>query len=208
MTDVYVSVDIETDGDAPGLSSMLSIGAVALYPESFSSTMATHSSFYATLKRLPEARPSTATMEWWDQFPKQWAETRLGAADPAVVMKNLEWWVQKVLQDMEQKGVKDPVAIFVAAPIGFDFSFVYYYLHRFLGRCVFGHNGVDLRSVAMGILGNDYRYKTENYPQEWKTTLQHTHNALEDAEEQADRFRLMMTWRRKMELRLKAQEKT
>jgi len=208
MTDIYFSVDIETDGDAPGLSSMLSIGAVALYPESYSSTMANHSTFYATLKRLPESRPLTATMEWWDQFPKQWAEARLGAADPAVVMKNLELWVQKVLQDMEQKGVKDPVAIFVAAPIGFDFSFVYYYLHRFLGRCVFGHNGVDLRSVAMGILGNDYRYKTENYPQEWKSPLPHTHNALEDAEEQADRFRLMMTWRRKMELRLKAQEKT
>lgn len=201
MTEIYFSVDIETDGDAPGISSMLSLGAVAMYPQSHSPTMPVHSTFYRTLRRLPEARPSNSTMEWWDQFPKQWAETRAGAIDPKKAMEELEEWVQTVLADMAEKGISAPTPIFLAGPIGFDFSFVYYYMHRFLGRCIFGHNGVDLRSVAMGILGLGYRHKKEQLPEEWNTTLPHTHNALEDAEEQADRFRLMMSWRSRMYLR-------
>jgi hypothetical protein len=68
---------------------------------------------------------------------------------------------------------------------------------------VFGHNGVDMRSLAMGILDQPYLAKKDRHPGEWETKLPHTNNALEDAMEQADRFIKMMTWRRKMTLRAK-----
>jgi hypothetical protein len=160
--------------------------------------------FYKTFKRLPDATPSNRTMEWWDQFPKQWEEARRDPTHPAKGMERFEGWVQRTLDDLGNKEwCADPEPIFLAGPIGFDFSFVYYYMNRFLGRCIFGHNGVDMRSLAMGILDQPYRTKTEKYPGEWATKLPHTHNALEDAMEQADRFIKMMEWRRKMELRLK-----
>lgn len=203
MTEIYFSVDIETDGDCPGLSSMLSLGAVVVAPnpEGHADRYSTHGTFYKTFKRLPEARPSNATMEWWDQFPKQWVETRHEPVDPAKGMKDFEDWVNAEIRDASYHGISDPKPIFLAGPIGFDFTFVYYYCHRFLGRCIFGHNGVDMRSLAMGILDKPYRTKKEQYPGEWETKLPHTHNALEDAMEQADRFRKMMEWRGKMELR-------
>lgn len=203
MTEVYISVDIETDGDCPGLSSMLSLGAVSIYPHVKDEWMGAHSTFYKTFRRLPEARPSNDTMEWWDQFPKQWEETRRIPVDPAEGMKDFENWVLQVMRDMEAAGVQDPKPIFLAGPIGFDFTFVYYYMHRFLGRSIFRHNGVDMRSVAMGICDGNYLADKKWYPAEWATSLPHTHNALEDAMEQADRFRKMMLWRKKMELRTK-----
>lgn len=203
MTEIYFSVDIETDGDCPGLNSMLSLGAVVILPcrEGHPDAYRTDDTFYKTFKRLPEARPSNATMEWWDQFPKQWAETRREPVDPAQGIKDFDSWVNWTIGGLNRELYPDPKPIFLAGPIGFDFTFVYYYMHRFLGRCVFGHNGVDMRSLAMGLLDQPYLTKKERYPNEWATRLPHTHNALEDAMEQADRFIKMMTWRRAMELK-------
>lgn len=203
MTEIYFSVDIETDGDCPGLNSMLSLGAVVILPcpEGHPDAYRTDDTFYKTFKRLPEARPSNATMEWWDQFPKQWAETRREPVDPAQGIKDFDSWVNWTIGGLNRELYPDPKPIFLAGPIGFDFTFVYYYMHRFLGRCVFGHNGVDMRSLAMGLLDQPYRTKKERYPNEWATRLPHTHNALEDTMEQADRFIKMMTWRRAMELK-------
>ena len=199
MTEIYISVDIETDGDCPGLSSMLSLGAVVISPNppGHAALYSVGDTFYKTFKRLPEARPSNATMEWWDNFPKQWEETRRNPVDPAEGMKDFEDWVVSAMRALEAEDVRDPKPIFLAGPIGFDFTFVYYYMHRFLGRSIFGHNGVDMRSLAMGILDQPYLAKKERHPIEWATKLPHTHNALEDAMEQADRFIKMMEWRKK-----------
>lgn len=203
MTEIYFSVDIETDGDCPGLSSMLSLGAVVISPnpEGHAARYSAGDTFYKTFKRLPEARPLNSTMEWWDQFPKQWEETRRDPVDPAKGVKDFEDWVNAAIRDAAYRGISEPKPIFLGGPIGFDFTFVYYYMHRFLGKCVFGHNGADMRSIVMGILDQPYLTKKERYPGAWSTKLPHTHNALEDAMEQADRFIKMMEWRGKMELR-------
>ena len=207
MTDMYFSIDIETDGDAPGCSSMLSIGVVALHPV----TQSHYASFYRTLKRLPDARPQTTTMEWWDQFPKQYAEAREDAVEPKKAMEDLRTFVEDCLAPFRGKPLptdpKDPVAVFVASPASFDFSFVSYYLHRFLGESCFGFRALDLKSYAMALIGCSFsEAKKERYFDEWKTTLPHTHNALEDAEQQADVFRRMLVWRAKMQLRLRYPE--
>lgn len=200
MTEIYFSIDIETDGPCPGLNSMLSLGAVVVTPNptGHAARYSMGDTFYKVFKRLPEARPDTATMEWWDQFPQAWSETRRDPVDPAKGMKDFEDWVRRVCTQLENAGIADPRPIFLAGPIGFDFTFVYYYCHRFLGRCIFGHNGVDMRSLAMGMLNLPYLTKVDYYPQAWRTRYPHTHNALEDAMEQADRFIKMMEWRQRL----------
>lgn len=193
--EMYFSVDIETDGEAPGTSSMLSIGAVALNPI----TLAPMGEFYSTLKRLPGARPGNKTMEWWDGFPKQWAETRANAIDPKQAMEELHTWVIEMckLFKKQQNAEVGPVPIFVADPACFDFSFVYYYLHLFLGESVFGFSALDLQTYAMACLNTPFRVagSSKNHLAEWKTELPHTHNALEDARQQAELFVKIKRWR-------------
>lgn len=87
--DMYFSIDIESDGSAPGTSSMLSIAVVALDPVDLTEC----GTFYRTLKRLPEARPENDTMNWWDGFPEQWVQARKDPQDPAEVMRALQEFV-------------------------------------------------------------------------------------------------------------------
>lgn len=188
---MHFSVDVETDGDMPGLSSMLSIGVVSMHPV----TNVRRKSFYATLERLPDATPSTETMEWWDKYPKQYLDARKGKQPPKVVMGNLRDFVVGELAAMglDLQPPKPLVPVFMAAPVSFDSAFVYYYLHRFLGSNIFGFRALDLRSLTMGILGTSFLdARPEGYPDEWSTTLEHTHHALDDALAQADVFRRVM----------------
>ena len=64
----YVSIDIEADGPAPGLNSMLSLGAAAFAGDG---TLA--DTFSANLETLPEAREDPKTMRWWAKQPEAWA---------------------------------------------------------------------------------------------------------------------------------------
>jgi hypothetical protein len=192
--DMYFSVDIESDGEAPGTASMLSIGIIALDPV----TLEECGSFYRTLKRLPEAQPNNRTMEWWDQFPKQWAEARANAIEPEQAMRELHEFVVETGKQAKRRHSmeKGPIPVFVAYPAGFDFSFVFYYLHRFLKESVFSFSALDMKSLAMGYLGCGFtEVKKDNYPKSWHTELPHDHNALNDARSQADILVRMLRWR-------------
>jgi hypothetical protein len=189
---MYFSVDIETDGPVPGAGSMLSIGISALHPD----TMEEVASFYRKLERLPDASTSAETMRWWDGFLPEYLEARTNPEPPEVVMRDMD----KFVRDLCKKhALEDEPAtpVFVAWPATFDFSFVSYYCHRFLGQCVFGYAGLDIKSLAMGLLAREFHQTTkENFLPEWKTNLKSTHHALDDAREQADHFRKMIGWRR------------
>lgn len=190
---MYFSVDVETDGDVPGVSSMLSIGVVALDPRS--PTLSHLSSFYQTLRRLPDARPLNTTMEWWDQFPESWVATRKNPMDPKEAMEALRTWVRDCVDDMK-RAEGDAVMIipvFVAKPVGFDFMWVNYYFHRFLGANPFGLATLDMGSMAMGLTGMEGALRSSSWPQGWTEGLEkNDHHALHDAENQAEIFRRMM----------------
>jgi ribonuclease T len=107
---------------------------------------------------------------------------------PKEAMKKFADWVTRV----SDEGDKHPV--FVAAPITFDWSFVNYYFHRFLGSNPFGVSGIDLKSVWIGKTNSKWHATTL---EDIKKTLglehiAHTHNALEDAKEQSLIFKKMM----------------
>jgi hypothetical protein len=174
MKEIYVSTDIETDGPIPGPHSMLSIGSAAYLPDK-----RLVSTFSANLELLPGAIGHPKTMEWWETQPEAWNACRQDLQPPQVVMENYVSW----LEDLPGKPV------FVAYPAGFDFTFVYWYLIRFVGRSPFSHSALDIKTYAMAKLGLPYRDSTKrNMPREWFDKLPHTHKALDDAIEQGALF--------------------
>ena len=72
--------------------------------------------------------------------------------------------------------------VFVAYPVTYDFMFVYWYLIRFTGESPFSHSGLDIKTLAMSMMGSDFRESTKsNMPERWFADLPHTHVALDDA---------------------------
>lgn len=146
--EVFVSIDIESDGPAPGLNSMLALGAAAFDGE----TDQVLSTWYATLFPLPDARSSPETMAWWATQPDAWAEVNTGRQAPHLAVPDFAAWCEAL--------PGRPVA--VAPPIAFDFAFTSYYLWRFTGRNPLGFGGCDIKSYANGLAGRvNYRGLSE-----------------------------------------------
>ena len=171
---IYVSTDIETDGPVPGLHSMLSIGSAAFLPGG-----ELISTFYETLETLPEATQNKSTMEFWAKNPKAWEEATLDPSPPKKVMIEYENWVEQL----------PGKPIFVAWPLGFDWTFVFYYLVRFCGKSVFGWSGLDIKSYAAAALSQNFaKFGKRKIPNHLLSNRPHTHNALDDALEQGEMF--------------------
>lgn len=167
--EIYVATDIETDGPSPGDYSMLSFGSVA-----FRRDRSILGTFERNLATLPGARQNAETMRWWATQAEAWAAHRRKIVEPVQAMKDYLAWLR-------QLPTGKPV--FVAHPVGFDFTFVSWYLFHFTGENPFHPAALDLTSFAMAILGTPYnRSSKASWPAEWfDPTLEHTHVALDDA---------------------------
>lgn len=176
--EVYVSVDVETDGPIPGPHSMLSLGAAA-----FNAEGAMTDTFTINLETLPGGTGDERTMAWWRSQPKAWKACRADLVEPAEAMERFVEWLDGL-------GGRP---VFVAYPAGFDFTFVYWYLIRFVGRSPFSHSALDIKTMAMVLLQCDYRDATKrNMPRRWFGKGRHTHVALDDAIEQGQLFCRML----------------
>ena len=134
--DAYVSIDIETTGPAPGTHSMISLGAAA-----FSRGGEMLDTWDANLSELNDAGRHPGTMKWWEMQPEAWALATKNQIEPYDAMKSFERWV------IELPGRK----IAAAWPAAFDFAFVNWYCHSFVGHNPLGFACLDLRSLAMGL---------------------------------------------------------
>lgn len=169
---IYVVVDIETDGPVPGLYSMLSLGAVATTGEK------EVDSFYATLLPLENAVQDPETMAWWKSQPDAWVEATANAQPAEVVLDSFIKWVNS----LEKK------PLFVAHPVAFDYTFVSWYSWKFMGINPFTDErgapmGLDLSSFIAGRFGFSYKNATRTrLPEEQRKDMPiHSHNALDDA---------------------------
>jgi len=173
---IYVSLDIEADGPAPIVNSMLSLGAVALDRTKGKGKDAIVGTWTANFDLLPGAKQDPDTMKWWETQPEAWAACREKPQDPKKAMRSLDDWVRGF-------GGK-PVA--VGFPAGFDFTFVYVYFHLLLGECPFGFAAIDFKSLAACHLNIPYHEsRKRNFPKRWfDGSLPHTHKAIDDAMEQ------------------------
>jgi hypothetical protein len=172
--EIYVSTDVETDGPIPGPHSMLSFASAAYRADK--TLVAT---FSANLKTLPGASGDPKTMDWWRTQPDAWEACRKDPEDPEVAMRRFVAWV---------KGLPGK-PVFVGYPVAFDFLFVYWYLIRFAGESPFSHSALDMKTLAMALLGTGYRDSTKRrMPRHWFDPMPHTHVALDDAIEQGALF--------------------
>ncbi len=172
--EIYVSVDVETDGPIPGPHSMLSIGCAAYLPDK--TLLAT---FSANLETLPGASGDPKTMAWWATEKLAWEACRKDCVPPEKAMHDCLVWLKAL----------PGVPVFVAYPVTFDFMFVHWYLMRFAGESPFAHSGLDMRTLAMALLNADWQRSTKRHmPKSWFDPFPHTHVALDDAIEQGALF--------------------
>jgi hypothetical protein len=174
MSEVYVSTDVEVDGPIPGPHSMLSLGSAAYLADK---TLV--STFTVNLELLPGASGHPETMAWWAKHPEAWEASRCDLRAPADAMTDYVGWLEALPGS----------PVFVGYPAAFDFLFVYWYVMRFVGRSPFSFAALDIKTMAMTMLGKDYRRCTKNnMPKRWFDALPHRHVALDDAIEQGALF--------------------
>jgi hypothetical protein len=172
--EIYVSTDVEADGPIPGPHSLLSLGSAA-----YSADKALLSTFSVNLETLPGATGHPETMAWWAEQPEAWAVCRHDPRDPAEAMTAYAQWLDALPGS----------PVFVGYPAAYDFLFVYWYLIRFVGRSPFSFSALDIKTLAMAMLGGEYRRSTKrNMPKRWFDEVPHTHVALDDAIEQGALF--------------------
>ncbi|MDT0498580.1 3'-5' exonuclease [Algiphilus sp. W345] len=171
--EVFISVDIEAAGPIPGEYSMLTVGAC--------------------LVEDPARMFSCAIKPVNDRFVPQALEvTGLSMAklaeeglDPEMAMRQFEAWIASTLD-----GQGSPVFVGLNAP--FDWSFVNYYFHRFLGRNPFGFTALDIKAVYMGATGCSWHdTRSSEIARRVHPNSKGDHNALRDALYQAELFRLV-----------------
>jgi DNA polymerase III alpha subunit (gram-positive type) len=174
MNEVYISVDVESDGPIPGPNSMLSFGAAAFDVEGKKLSQLTYN-----LALLDGAVPDKDTMEWWSKQGDAWTACRKNLQDPAFAMTKFVSWVDSL----------PGKPVFVAYPAGYDFVFMYWYMMKFVKRSPFSHSALDMKTLAMSLMNCEYRKATKkNMPQKWFGKSKHNHIALDDAIEQGELF--------------------
>jgi DNA polymerase III epsilon subunit-like protein len=176
--ETFVSVDIETAGPTPGRYAMLSIGACLVD--------APEHGFYVELKPT-----GTAVVDSAQAIGGLSLETLArDGVDPAEAMKRLEDWLAAEVGE-------GTVPVFVGFNAAFDWQFVNWYFHEFaaeeMGENPFGFAPLDLKALIAGRLGCAWEdTKMSRLPKWLNRDGPLTHDALDDAIQQAAIFRRLM----------------
>lgn len=170
----WISVDVETSGPAPGIHSLLSIGACLVEDPD--------TDFYIELKPVTDA--ATASALAISGFTLE--GLRATGAPPAEAMAAFEHWLAEAVP-------AGHVPIFAGFNAPFDWMFVADWFWRYLGRNPFGHSAIDIKSFYLGFAGGSWAgtSMSEVAPL-YRGGQQLSHNALQDAKDQAELFRAMI----------------
>jgi hypothetical protein len=84
--------------------------------------------------------------------------------------------------------------VFVGYPVTYDFMWIYWYLCKFGIKSPFSHSALDMKTMAMVLLGCEFRLVGKrSMPDRWKNPARkHTHVAEDDAIEQGEMFCKML----------------
>jgi DNA polymerase III epsilon subunit-like protein len=155
----YIVVDVESDGQVPGLYSMVCFGAIIVEP-SLSKT------FYGQTKPITNNYDEEAlsisgfTRKDHEKFD-----------DPKKVMEEFDQWIKK-------NSIGHP--IFISDNPAYDWQFINYYFHWLLGKNPFGFSGRRIGDLYCGMV-KDTRAR-------WKQLriTKHTHHPVDDAKGNAE----------------------
>jgi len=155
----FFMVDVEADGPIPGDYSMVCFGAVLVEP-SLGKT------FYGRLRPISERWiPEALQVSGFSR------EETLAFDDPKGVMERFAAWVES-----ETNGRP----MFISDNNGFDWQFINWYFHHFLGRNPFGHSSSNLGSLYKGVVKDTFA----SFKHLRKT--KHTHDPVDDARGNAE----------------------
>lgn len=187
--EIYISVDVEASGSFPEKYSLLSIGATVVGAE--------NKDFYRELRPKSLNFESGALKICANSFSEEVKrhpkrnrkklETVLDVLydlghEPQEVMEDFEKWVKKVSGNGR--------AVFVGYNSSFDWQFINFYFFKYLGKNLFGHDPIDIKSMYMAKYGEKWsKISKKQIAKKFKIRENDLpHNALYDAREQADIF--------------------
>lgn len=174
-TEVFVSVDVETAGPIPGEYSLLSIGACVVDDpaETFACEL-------QPINRNADPKALEVSGLSLDELAKNGLE-------PGEAMRAFARWLDTLVE-------KNGSVVFVGLNAPFDWSFVNYYFHRFTGGNPFGFTALDIKALFMGATGCDWTdTRSSKMAERLSPRLKGDHQALHDAQYQAELFSLIRT---------------
>ena len=155
----YFSVDVEADGNAPGLFSMVCFGAIRVDPE-------LKTTFYGQTRPITNAYNEEALAI--SGFSRKEHEK---FDDPLVVMQEFDKWI---------KANSNGHPIFITDNPAFDFAFINYYFHWLLGKNPFGYSARRIGDLYCGMMKDSrarWKYLRDTF---------HSHNPVDDAKGNAE----------------------
>lgn len=159
----YISVDVEADAQSPAIGSMVCFGAVLVGDM--------NTSFYGeTAPITNEFTPSALAISGFSRVD------HIGFDDPAFVMEEFRDWISRVT---------DRRPIFICDNPAFDWQWINYYFHLFLGDNPFGWSARRIGDLWCGMEGDSHA--------RWKhlRKTKHTHNPVDDAMGNAEVLHIM-----------------
>lgn len=156
-----IVVDVEADGAIPHKYSMVCFGAIVVEP-GLSKT------FYGKTK--PISDESNAQALAVSGFSR---EEHLTFDDPKEVMMKFKDWIAE-----NSKGRP----VFISDNLAFDWQWINYYFHYFIGENPFGFSGRRIGDLYTGLVKDFFAGS------KWKRFRQtaHTHNPVDDAKGNAE----------------------
>lgn len=188
-TDVYFSVDVETDGPIPGPFSMLSFALV--FAGTFDGVNFTRPNSYESCF-YKELSPISDNFEHEALHVNGLDRSRLliMGEDPTNAMREAYQWISELAYGRRP--------VLVAYPLSFDWSWLYWYFTRFCPE------GSPFSYSQCFDIKTAYAVKAElpislagrsRIAPALRSNHIHTHNALDDAIEQAEIFANVFEWK-------------
>lgn len=169
----YIMVDVEADGPIPGDYSMICLGAVVVEPR-------LGRSFYGQLRPISDSFvPEALAVSGFSR------EETLAFPGPVEVMTNFRDWLRTITPERPR---------FISDNNGFDWQFVNWYFHHFLGSNPFGYSSTNLGSLYKGIVRDAF----QSFQHLRRTAP--THHPVVDAMGNAE---ALLTMKGKMSLRIR-----
>jgi hypothetical protein len=154
-----IMVDVESDGPIPGDYSMICFGAVIVEPT-------LEKTFYGKLKPISEKFvPEALAVSGFSR------EETIQFDEPPEVMSRFAQWIAENSSGRH---------FFISDNNGFDWQFINWYFHHFIGNNPFGHSSANLGSLYKGMVKDTFK----NFKHLRKT--KHTHHPVDDAKGNAE----------------------
>lgn len=155
----WIVVDVESDGPVPPAWSMICFGAVVVEP-SLSKT------FYGQTRPISDTfNPEALAISGISR------EQHMGFEDPRAVMQRFKDW-------LTANSAGRP--IFVSDNVAYDWQWINYYFHTYVGENPFGYSGRRIGDLYCGLVKDSFA--------QWKQLRKtaHTHHPVDDAKGNAE----------------------